>query len=47
MKWTPPSPKTFPAAFASEIGCGCEVDEGDEIGYDNDDVLCCAFCLED
>lgn len=42
MKWEPPNRPTFPAKFASTLdGCGCDVDEGDEIGYDDNDELNC------
>lgn len=41
--------RTFRAGFDGGecVECGEEFEEGDSIGYDEDDELCCAACLEE
>lgn len=39
-------PRTFPAGWPGECAdCLTEFDQGDPIGYDADDDICCEDCL--
>jgi hypothetical protein len=41
----PPPPRIFPAAYGGTCGCcGLDFDEGDPIGY-LDDEICCEDCV--